>query len=548
MYTRRIQILATVLAGVLGAVISVAPDAFAENQVSVAGTTGSIATQSSSSATPLPNLATSQNTTVQIGGMADPIFSKAQAQYPGPTGGISANSQTWTGYCREEARTISTDIGSEEAISTIALTFDSNPASGIHPPTQVTFSLSQNGTSWRTITKSVPAVTTTSTSPVRVQLNISPQIARYIKVTFPVAIWVFARNYQVTYNPNLGLPQSESLSLQSRGKSTTPIQVNHLLSPWSSSVAGSSNIMLAYSGGPNQPSNSTWTVAKFLPMLAYINRNGTMMSHFFDTMLFLPFGPVTTTSGWNSYVANLFAPNEQLAALNQAMGQVDQTLHTPNTKENVILSLPLPAASATSAAGTRLQAETKAIQTLLADFSAANLNNLNLTGFYWDDESMTVDQPRDLQLVQNVGKLIQHDGQHFYWVPFFDANDIPLWKSLNMSAAFLQPNYYELTNPPLNRLKEATNLATQYGLGVEIEGGHAILSSQSKRNAYLNELTYFHNDQVEGNTVHAFYFGNQTLVNAAQSTNPAIRSLYRDTYWWVLGGYPYTSYLPTSTA
>lgn len=536
------KVVMTMAAGILGSVMTIAP-AFA---MTGSAATSSTSTQTSSTIpTTLQNLATTQNTSVQVDGPVDPYFEHIQNIHPGPSGGITEYSSTWTGYCRQMGRTIYTDIGSEEAISDISLTFDSNPSEGIHVPDQVTFSLSQNGVDWKSVTENVlpPAQGTTTD---RVHLSIQPQIARYIKVTFPVAIWVFARHLQITYNPALGLPKTEQLSLVARNAPTTPKIVNHYLSPYSQQMADTSNILLAYTGGPNQPAHSSWSVNTFLPMVGYVNRTGTITGHFFDSMLFLPYGPVTTSSGWNQYVANLFTPNEQLSALNQATEQVDQTLHTQNMKTDVILSLPLPTTAATAAAGSRLQAEKNAIQTLLINWSEANFANLNLVGFYWDDESMSADQPRDVHLVQQVGQTIAHDGLHFYWIPFFDANFSSSWQSLQISAAILQPNYYELADPTLVRLQEAADIAKKYGLGIEIGGGHDILSSLSKRNAYLNELTFFHNDQVDMDSVHAFYYGDQTLVHAAYSTNPSIRALYRDTYIWTLGAYPFTQYLPTN--
>lgn len=535
------KVVMTMAAGILGSVMTIAP-AFA---MTGSAATSSTSTQTSSTIpTTLKNLATTQNTSVQVDGPVDPYFEHIQNNHPGPSGGITEYSSTWTGYCRQMGRTIYTDIGSEEAISDISLTFDSNPSEGIYIPDQVTFSLSQNGEDWKSVTKNISAPTNNS-GVVHVHLSIQPQIARYIKVTFPVAVWVFARNFQVSYNPALGIPKSEHLSLVPRDALVQPVVVNHFLSPWSQSTVGMSNIFLAYSGGPKQPVHSSWTTAKFVPMLGYINRTGTLAGHFFNSALFLPYGSVTTTSGWNHYVANLFAPNEQLAALNQATSQVDKKLRTPYMKTNVILSLPLPPSGSISPKGSRLKSETSAISTLLSNWSASNFPDLNLVGFYWDVESMSADQPRDVELVQHIGHTIEQDGLHFYWIPFFDANYFSDWKGMGISAAFLQPNYYELTNPSLVRLQEASNLAKKYGLGVEIEGGHDILLSPDKRNAYLNELTYFHNDQIQNDTVHAFYFGDQTLIHAANSTDPAIHALYRDTYRFVIGGYPYTPYLPT---
>jgi hypothetical protein len=69
-------------------------------------------------------------------------------------------------------------------------------------------------------------------------------------------------------------------------------------------------------------------------MLGYTSLTGSAPSaRMFDTMLFLPYGSVADTqSGWQAYLNDLFAPNQQLSALDAAVGQMNQEISTPATR------------------------------------------------------------------------------------------------------------------------------------------------------------------------------------------------------------------------
>jgi hypothetical protein len=89
----------------------------------------------------------------------------------------------------------------------------------------------------------------------------------------------------------------------------------------------------------------------------------------------------------------------------------------------------------------------------------------------------------------------------------------------------------------------AANEAFQLNLGIELEMGNGILTSQTARDRYYNELVAAFNSNAEGNTVHAVYAGSKLLVQAAQSTDPAVRNIYIETYDFLIGQFTNSSYI-----
>ena len=70
--------------------------------------------------------------------------------------------------------------------------------------------------------------------------------------------------------------------------------------------------------------------------------------------------------------------------------------------------------------------------------SEETYNNLDLTGFYWLEESTAKcgDLPKD------VSEYIHQLDKRFYWIPYWNASGYNLWKKLGFDTAFLQQNHF----------------------------------------------------------------------------------------------------------
>ena len=99
-------------------------------------------------------------------------------------------------------------------------------------------------------------------------------------------------------------------------------------------------MQICYTG--SNGAEGEWSESDFLPMIAQENTSGTPTGWLFDGTLFGEYSSNTpeTEAGWTSWLTDLFSPNVELSALNQAVGQVKQELNDPNYKEKVVITIP----------------------------------------------------------------------------------------------------------------------------------------------------------------------------------------------------------------
>lgn len=147
-------------------------------------------------------------------------------------------------------------------------------------------------------------------------------------------------------------------------------------------------------------------------------------------------------------------------------------------------------------------------------------------------------------LIQNAVSLAHGAHLPLIWIPTFGAPGMISWNELGFDSVFIQSNYFEQPSLSVSRVTEASSIAMQNGLGMEVELGPQILQSTTYQNRYFNQLTADYLAGVEAQSAHAFYAGSQVLYDAAYSTDPAVRSIYTDTYDFILGQFTYTTYKP----
>lgn len=139
----------------------------------------------------------------------DPSQQAYEASYP-DTGGVEltngalAASTNYTdagyaGWLRQGQRKIIVDLGQQDDIHSIKMHFLQNTGAGIKFPEWVTYEVSADGLTW-TAAGTVPTSIPTNQSGTYLQwftqsgLNL---VARYVRITVPVDVWVFADEIQV---------------------------------------------------------------------------------------------------------------------------------------------------------------------------------------------------------------------------------------------------------------------------------------------------------------------------------------------------------------
>ncbi|MDD4237792.1 MAG: DUF4855 domain-containing protein [Desulfotomaculaceae bacterium] len=466
--------------------------------------------------------------------------------YSGPVEGLTYQGQAWTGFLRQQGRDITVDLKTRQAVSSISLEFLQDAGSGIGLPSYLKAAVSSDGKSWYhlgQVSHNVDPADTVVQSK-NLTLSFAPVITRYIKLSFPVNNWVFARQLSVR-----GGGCADNPAVLAPADNTGLSGVGFL------NVPDMKNILLVYTGGNGD--DGTWNSKDFQSMVAYQDANGVTGGRMFDTMLFLPYSDVPCTSeGWTAYLEDLFAQGKQLSALDEAVGRLN-AISSLSGREKVILTLPYPEPKQnhfgwiqedglqlnfSGSAGkwgtrNRLAAVQWFYESLIGRWKQAGLNNLELAGMYWYSESMDQTVNGETELVQDTARLVRDDGLEFFWIPYHGSHGYEDWSSYGFTRVFLQPNFYTVDSPPEERMDRTTDLARRYNLGMELECDGNILYNRYYYDLFYSQLNSAYQLGLDRDITLAWYAGSKALVKAAASSSPQVRAIYDDIYRWVSGTY-----------
>lgn len=495
----------------------------------------------------LTPLATIQTTTT---GVPDPIFEQLEAKYQKePVTSLTG----WVGYAHQSGRTITLTFPNAVDVHHIDITMRQDAAEGIYLPNTVTFEVKE-GDDWYTLSSMQPTIPQSSPTDQTETFSFHSHHgveANAIRVTFPVGVFVFARGLTVTGST---AQQGEYVSWNQRLLVSPTIYGKYALSATSGDEYGIKNMLIIYTGAYGR--QGTWTEQDFLPMIGYVNDSGYIDSPMFDTILFTPYSKVPMTrEGITDYLRNLFAPNQQLAALNAAVGYTNQlgTLYRPGYKEKVVLNIPyFPLGNtdfgqidgknisfaATAADVNAIAARSAALQWYLSELMSrwkqANFQNLQLVGLYWNDEQINETDPGEVALLTQAVKDANQYFLPVFWIPYYGANEESLWKTLGFSAAWLQPNYIEQgADAPISRIQDAIQTVNRHTMGIEIELTSLNQTDSALYRTFLQQLSL---SNFDGNNVsHVFYDGSKLLLQAARSSNLQEREIYDETANFIHG-------------
>ncbi len=496
-----------------------------------------------------------------VTGQADPVFANLEKNYQNPLSSDTA----WTGFCRQGGRQITIQFPQYVDVTHIQFTVEQDPAKGVYYPPNANFEAASYG-QWYTL-GSATSTTTSGTSagnPPGITtetftFNSSGFTANEIRIDFPVSVWVFANGFHVygsTTATGEGLNTLGYKLITSSGdtSSSTSTAVT-ALSPTAPNDYGIHNMLLVQTG--MYKNLGTWSVSDFEPMIGHVNDFGYMDAPLFDTMLFLPYtNNYDTMAYWTRYLNDLFSTNTQLGALNQAVAATNQTLSRPGYKEKVVLSIPYfplgtkafgtingqkinfaPTKSDPGASTAREAALNWYLSTMLSKWHAANYQNLQLVGLYWDEEQFAVNSPGETSLLNTAEQLAKQNNLPLFWIPFYGADGVNHWQPLGFNAAWLQSNYIlNGASAGVTRITNAISEANQYGMGIEVELNNLDSATLSRYQTFLQTLE---TNGFGGNTVsHAYYDGSKLLLDSEQSTNPNIRKFYDETAQFIMVGTP----------
>ncbi|MDH7568679.1 MAG: DUF4855 domain-containing protein [Armatimonadota bacterium] len=330
--------------------------------------------------------------------------------------------------------------------------------------------------------------------------------------------------------------------------------------PGSPAAGGLRDVMLIYQG------SREWTRDRFLPYVAYVDREGRPRAWFYDSFLFLQMGGSpsgadymsgpTNRADWEHFLNTLFAPERGVLALSAAVDAVGEILRDSDHVCPVILMVPYPSPKVTDFGDvdgdgasedlSQLAGRVKVIRWFLNNalhrWGITTPRRLRLWGFYWMNEGVG---QSDAEVVRATAALVHERGVQFLWIPWFRAPGYTRWRDLGFDVAIIQPNYafMDQTGSALladqNRLTINALDAASLGMGVEIEAPYTLLTDPAARwvfRQYLNHGV----DELDGTmrgSVRAHYQGYDAFAALAASTLSVNRALYDDLYAFARGRY-----------
>lgn len=154
-------------------------------------------------------------------------------------------------------------------------------------------------------------------------------------------------------------------------------------------------------------------------------------------------------------------------------------------------------------------------------------DRVNLKGFYWARESMTI---KDRFMLPGFINHIKSLGFHTLWIPYYAVTPFLNVQNPGFDIVVIQPSY--LQNPGIGwqRLKSTHKRAMKYGAGFEIEFDTSALYVNS--DGFKIAIDYLNRGlpEYEGYMNEMFiacYTGYKTIVNLCHNNSPIYEYLFR---------------------
>ncbi|MCL6625113.1 DUF4855 domain-containing protein [Alicyclobacillus shizuokensis] len=471
----------------------------------------------------------------------------------------------WVGYLRQDRHNVTVDLGKSQTLHKLDAWLLQDTASGIYFPRHMKFSVSLDGKHWSCVGTAKPSIPISQKGVFTQAYTVSHLnvIARYVRYTFYDDVFVFLSEVEA-----FGLPGIQPGAVRPRPTPSRPDGDAGFPRAGSVATSGRRAEVLIPSGYySSQPELGVWHLNELLPYVAYLNTRQQIRGRMFDSFLFTPFdtGPsggsygtgTATQADWKYFADQLFQSGLQLDALDQAVAQTDQALHQKNWKAKVVIGIPFPGLNSNWGDGLDFnpdhvgQAQSLAnreaavrwyVSYVKRKFASAGFRHLELTGFYWQNESVYLQwTPNDEKLIRDTGRFVHSLGHYtFDWIPYNEATGFRDWRWMGFDTALMQPNYAFTTGATVQRLQSTAQLARHYGLGIEMEMHWDITRTDSlgtwARQNYQDYLSAAYTYHYQ-NSFLAWYQNTTTLLDCETSQTPAIRQVYDETYQFIHGQY-----------
>lgn len=301
-------------------------------------------------------------------------------------------------------------------------------------------------------------------------------------------------------------------------------------------VTDISDLVLIYQGGTHR---LDWNKEQFTPYVVHKDQAGNK-NWLFDGFLFLEFKDGKGYSyamgyekknarkkEWQWLIDRMFEEEKALKALNECIQDQIVQLGNPNFKHKVVIGIPEPSPGQKDwgklnnreldfdKQADKIAAVKWYIDQVEEKFTKSQLNNLELSGYYWVSEDMVYSRP----ITKEIGDYIRSKKELFYWIPYWNAMGYSEWHNLGFDVAYAQPNHFFDDFKTDERISKTCKLAHTYGLGLELEFDSRALnnSTDSKRKRLETYLDGFEQEVVFNKSAIAYYEGGGAILDFDKS-------------------------------
>lgn len=503
----------------------------------------------------------------------------------GKVASTSYTDSAWSGYSGLAYRDFIIDLGRLSSVSELYVDVLVSPSVAIRLPGKIDVAFSLDNENWSSFRNAV-GIPEDPTTIQKVLLNwkaseedritkkegetTASVTARYVKLHIPMGSWTFIDEIRVmgTYGTaddavTLPIDTPTTLSYMQKGPHTADI----------------GNLILIYNGYYADGSGD-WSVSDYAPFFVHEDPETGEKDTMFDGALVLALGTENGTRSFQGttqataaiasdyvwYLNKTLGADGDVAHMNEAARLAGEKLNDPNFKMKVVLTIPgvpeyqnnfgvlpgttknlnfSPTSNPNGYAQDQLAAMTWYTDHMLSMWEAGNFEHLDLVGVYLISEAITKMTPA-LTFVKDFSD--EHNLKYF-WIPYSGAAGYSQWEKWGFDAVAYQPNYSFATDTTTIRLKNAADVAIEYGMGIELELSGISSAGTITDDAFNRYMEYLEAGVEYGfdgdKSYKAYYDSVCAFRYAAESDDPRVRYVYDATYQFLKGTYQrgYLQYL-----
>ncbi len=473
------------------------------------------------------------------------------------TDGLYAKSATFgdaafAHFTRSSGRSLLFDFGYTSAVTGVQFCFLQQSTAGIYLPGTFSVFLSEDGFGWQRVYFDNELLSEKDDELFQREVTFDQvYAARFAKIEFSVTSHVFCDEVQI-YGTK-AIPVS-AISIVPEPEDPVT-ELGYIMPEDFLSVH---NVLLSYhclEEEGQHTEDGLITVEEYLPYVGYYNEAGELVDTFFDGYLYLPYTRFNygdyarTLAGWQFYLDDIYMQDRNMSALNQAVGQVSSALSLSDYRCTVFTSILYPwetlsdnktlntfgdiDGDGTNDSFDALENRKKAVRWMMdqeySRFHGGAYENLVFGGFYWFEESLSVNSSEEKELILFAADYAHSLGVKLFWIPYYCASGYERWEEYGFDLACMQPNYMFTTSGDSSLLQYTAEKTNSLGMCVEIEMNSVSNSQDVSRYmeylaagakyGYMNSVKMYYQNGVPG----AFYY-------AYLSENPYQRAVYDLTY------------------